>query len=335
MVLRVAGMARRFGAVTAVADVSLTVAAGEVVSLLGPNGAGKTTTVDCILGLLTPDVGTITIDGLAPRDARAKFGAVLQATGLPDKITPAEALNAFSHLSFPRKRESNSLLERFGLTEKADAHYDTLSGGQKQRLALALAVIGDPKLLVLDEPTAGLDIQARRSLHDDIRAARHERRAVLLTTHDMAEARALCDRIAVMARGRIVATGTPEELGAGLEDMTAGLGADGQRVFPRTLCGGGAAVSRDGIGARVLRTSGVAADRDGGGGCGGGAVSLGQTVCTKSHLGGGGAGHVGCGWHLEQRTASSGGAAGKRHAGGGQTRRLCCAPQGPEREDLA
>ena len=223
MVLRVAGMARRFGAVTAVADVSLTVAAGEVVSLLGPNGAGKTTTVDCILGLLTPDVGTITIDGLAPRDARAKFGAVLQATGLPDKITPAEALNAFSHLSFPRKRESNSLLERFGLTEKADAHYDTLSGGQKQRLALALAFIGDPKLLVLDEPTAGLDIQARRSLHDDIRAARAEGRAVLLTTHDLAEARALCDRIAVMARGRIVATGTPDELGAGLEDMIAGL----------------------------------------------------------------------------------------------------------------
>ena len=225
MVLRVAGMARRFGAVTAVADVSLTVAAGEVVGLLGPNGAGKTTAVDCILGLLSPDAGSITIDGLAPRDARAKFGAVLQATGLPDKITPAEALNAFSHLSFPRKRESNSLLERFGLTEKADAHYDTLSGGQKQRLALALAFIGDPKLLVLDEPTAGLDIQARRSLHDDIRAARHERRAVLLTTHDMAEARALCDRIAVMARGRIVATGTPEELGAGLEDMIAGLGA--------------------------------------------------------------------------------------------------------------
>ncbi|MDB5739952.1 MAG: transporter related, partial [Alphaproteobacteria bacterium] len=189
------------------------------------NGAGKTTTVDCILGLLTPDAGSVTIDGLAPRDARAKFGAVLQATGLPAKITPREAIDAFSHLSFPRKRESNFLLERFGLSEKADAHYDTLSGGQQQRLALALAFIGDPQLLVLDEPTAGLDIQARRSLHDDIRAAKAEGRAILLTTHDMAEAQVLCDRIAVIAKGRIIATGTPDELAAGgaLEDSIADL----------------------------------------------------------------------------------------------------------------
>ncbi|MDB5734318.1 MAG: transporter related [Alphaproteobacteria bacterium] len=225
MVLRVAGLAKRFGAVTAVDAVSFQVGAGEVLGLLGANGAGKTTTVDCILGLLTPDAGSVTIDGLAPRDARAKFGAVLQATGLPAKITPREALNAFSHLSFPRKRESNFLLERFGLTEKADAPYDTLSGGQQQRLALALAFIGDPQLLVLDEPTAGLDIQARRSLHDDIRVARAEGRAVLLTTHDMAEAQALCDRIAVIAKGRIVAIGTPDALAAGgaLEDSIADL----------------------------------------------------------------------------------------------------------------
>jgi ABC-2 type transport system ATP-binding protein len=225
MVLQVRGLAKRFGAVSAVADVSLQVAAGEVLGLLGPNGAGKTTTVDCILGLLTPDAGSITIDGLTPREARAKFGAVLQATGLPAKITPREALDAFSQLSFPRKRESNLLLARFGLSEKADAHYDTLSGGQQQRLALALAFIGDPKLLVLDEPTAGLDIQARRNLHDDIRAARAEGRAVLLTTHDMAEAQILCDRIAVMRAGCIVAAGTPDELAAGgaLEDVIAGM----------------------------------------------------------------------------------------------------------------
>jgi ABC-2 type transport system ATP-binding protein len=225
MVLRVAGLAKRFGAVIAVDGVSFEVGAGEVLGLLGANGAGKTTTVDCILGLLTPDAGAVTICGLAPRDARAKFGAVLQATGLPAKITPCEALAAFSQLSFPRKRESNFLLERFGLTAKANTHYDTLSGGQQQRLALALAFIGDPRLLVLDEPTAGLDIQARRSLHDDICAARAEGRAVLLTTHDMAEAQALCDRIAVIAKGRIVATGTPRELAAGgaLEDSIADL----------------------------------------------------------------------------------------------------------------
>jgi ABC-2 type transport system ATP-binding protein len=225
MVLQVRGLAKRFGAVTAIADVSFEVGAGEVLGLLGPNGAGKTTTVDCILGLLAPDAGSVTIDGRAPREARAKFGAVLQATGLPGKITPREALNAFSHLSFPRKRESNFLLERFGLAEKADAYYDTLSGGQQQRLALALAFLGDPRLLVLDEPTAGLDIQARRNLHGDIRAARAEGRAVLLTTHDMAEAQALCDRIAVMRAGSIVATGTPTDLAAGgaLEDALLGL----------------------------------------------------------------------------------------------------------------
>jgi ABC-2 type transport system ATP-binding protein len=226
--LEVRGLAKRFGAVTAVADVSLVVGAGEVLGLLGANGAGKTATVDCILGLLTPDAGTVTICGLAPRDARAKFGAVLQATSLPAKITPREALGAFSQLSSPPRRESGFLLERFGLTEKADACYDTLSGGQQQRLALALAFIGDPRLLVLDEPTAGLDTRARRSLHDDIRAARAEGRAVLLTTHDMAEAQALCDRIAVVNAGRIVATGTPAELAVGgtLEDVIAGLSSE-------------------------------------------------------------------------------------------------------------
>jgi ABC-2 type transport system ATP-binding protein len=228
MVLRVAGLAKRFGPVTAVADVSLAVGAGEVLGLLGANGAGKTTAVDCILGLLTPDAGTVTICGLPPREARAKFGAVLQATGLPGKITPHEAIEAFSFLSSPRTRGSSLLLERFGLSEKANACYDTLSGGQQQRLALALAFIGDPRLLVLDEPTAGLDIQARRSLHDDIRAARAEGRAVLLTTHDMAEAKILCDRIAVMRAGRIVAAGTPDELAAGgaLEDVIAGLSSE-------------------------------------------------------------------------------------------------------------
>jgi ABC-2 type transport system ATP-binding protein len=226
MVLEVRGLARRFGAVIAVDEVSFEVRAGEVLGLLGPNGAGKTSTVDCILGLLAPDAGAVTICGLAPRHARAKFGAVLQVTGLPDKITPREAIEAFSQLSSPRKRGSNLLLQRFGLSEKAAAPYDSLSGGQKQRLALALAFIGDPALLVLDEPTTGLDIQARRNLHDDIRAARAEGRAVLLTTHDMAEAQALCDRIVVMAHGRIVATGTPADLAAdgALEDAILGLG---------------------------------------------------------------------------------------------------------------
>ncbi|HEY0266605.1 MAG TPA: ABC transporter ATP-binding protein [Rhizomicrobium sp.] len=229
MLLRVEGLARRHGAVQAVDGVSFAVAAGEVFGLLGPNGAGKTTTVDCILGLARPDAGHVEVAGIdirrEPRAARAKIGAVLQATGLQDKITPRETLRLFSSLSFPSPglrfagpedklpRESGfGLLEKFGLTDKADAYYETLSGGQKQRLALALAFVGDPPLLVLDEPGAGLDPQMRRELHDHIRGMKQDGRGVLLTTHDMEEASALCDRVAVMAGGRILATGTPGEL---------------------------------------------------------------------------------------------------------------------------
>ena len=213
-VLRVTGLTRRFGAVQAVRGVSFEIAGGEVLGLWGPNGAGKTTVVDCILGLTRADGGSITINGAAAGSitARAMTGAVLQATGLQDKITPREALAVYSHLSFPRMRESNLLLDRFSLRDKANAHYDTLSGGQKQRLALALAFLGDPRLLVLDEPTTGLDVAARAALHVDIRAARAEGRAILLTTHDMAEARDLCDRVAVMEQGAIVRHGAPGDV---------------------------------------------------------------------------------------------------------------------------
>lgn len=222
-VLSVRGLTRRYGGVTAVDGVSFAVAAGEVLGLLGPNGAGKTSMVDAILGLARADAGTVTICGHAAgsRPARGCTGAVLQATGLPDKITPREAVAIFARLQGARP-DADALLARFGLTDKAGAAHDTLSGGQKQRLALALAFIGDPKLLVLDEPTTGLDVAARRQLHDDIRAARNEGRAVLLTTHDMAEARALCDRVAVLGQGRILAEGAPAALA--LEDLIAGAG---------------------------------------------------------------------------------------------------------------
>ena len=213
-VLRVTGLSRRFGAVQAVRGMSFEVAGGEVLGLLGPNGAGKTTVVDCILGLTRADGGSITIGGAEAGSitARAMTGAVLQATGLQDKITPRETLATYARLSFPRKRESNFLLDRFGLRDKADAHYDTLSGGQKQRLALALAFLGDPKLLVLDEPTAGLDVAARLALHADIRTARDEGRAILLTTHDMAEVRDLCNRVVLMDAGAIVKQGAPGDV---------------------------------------------------------------------------------------------------------------------------
>lgn len=209
----VRGLVKRFGAVVAVDDVSFAVAPGEVFGLLGPNGAGKTTTVECLLGLMRADAGMLEIGG-APagsRAARAATGAVLQATGLPDAITPAEAVDLFAALADVEAEPG--LLERFGLGEKKHAAYATLSGGQKQRLALALAFVGAPRALVLDEPTTGLDVAARNALHADIRAARASGLAVLLTSHDMAEAAALCDRVAVMKRGRIVALGPPAELG--------------------------------------------------------------------------------------------------------------------------
>jgi ABC-2 type transport system ATP-binding protein len=216
--LTVAGLSRRFGAVQAADGISFEIAAGEVFGLLGPNGAGKTTTIECVLGLVRPDAGSVQVCGIdaltQPLAARAKIGAMLQATGLPDKITPREALEVFGAF-YPAPVNNDVLLDRFGLRGKQGAAYDTLSGGQKQRLALALAFAGDPQLLVLDEPTAGLDIQMRRELHDHIREIRAAGRAVFLATHDMDEAAQLCDRFAVIAGGRIVATGTPAELIAG------------------------------------------------------------------------------------------------------------------------
>jgi ABC-2 type transport system ATP-binding protein len=223
-------LSRRYAAVQAIDGISFEVAAGEIFGLLGPNGAGKTTTLECILGLTLPDAGRIEICGIDARQRRAreKIGAVLQATGLQDKITPREALTLFAAF-YPVSADNNVLLDRFGLTEKADASFESLSGGQKQRLALALAFVGNPQVLLLDEPTTGLDPQIRREVQNHIRALKAEGRAVLLSTHDMDEAAALCDRVAVIARGRIVATGAPRDLiadsGASLEDVIVRLGA--------------------------------------------------------------------------------------------------------------
>jgi ABC-2 type transport system ATP-binding protein len=231
--IAVQGLTRRYGAVTAVDGISFEVGAGEIFGLLGPNGAGKTTTLECILGLGRTDTGRIAICGqdacANPRDARGKIGAVLQATGLQDKISPREALDLFRSF-YPRPLATDDLIARFGLREKQDAAYDTLSGGQKQRLALALAFVGAPLVFVLDEPTAGLDPQMRREVQDHIRAMKDAGRAVLLATHDMDEAERLCDRLAVIAGGRIVASGTPQDLisrlpSASLEDVILQLTA--------------------------------------------------------------------------------------------------------------
>jgi len=209
---------KRYDHVEAARGVSFEIEDGEIFGLIGPNGAGKTTTVECVIGLREPDEGTIEVCGIdarrRPREVKEKIGASLQTTALQERITPREALALFGAF-YRQKAEPTALLERFALLEKADAPFDTLSGGQRQRLALALAFVNNPELVFLDEPTAGLDPQSRRELHGEIAKMKDDGHTVLLTTHYLNEAEALCDRIAIIDRGRIVATGTPRELVAG------------------------------------------------------------------------------------------------------------------------
>ena len=216
--LTVRDLRKAYGGVEAVRAVSFEVREREIFGLLGPNGAGKTTTLECLIGLREPDGGEIEVCGLdarrQPREVKQKIGAALQTTALQDKITPREALTLFGSF-YSRRAAPQELLERFSLVEKADATFDTLSDGQRQRLALALAFVNRPEIVFLDEPTAGLDPQARRELHGEIARTRQDGHTVLLTTHYIDEAEHLCDRVAIIDHGRIVALGTPHDLMAG------------------------------------------------------------------------------------------------------------------------
>ena len=222
--LVVEDLRKRYGAVEAARGVSFEVADGEIFGLIGPNGAGKTTTVECVLGLREPDAGRIEVCGLDarryPREAKQRIGAALQTTALQDKITPREALHLFGAL-YRNAEPPEPLLERFALTEKADAAFDTLSGGQRQRLALALAFVNRPELVVLDEPTAGLDPHARRDLHGAIEGMKRDGHTVLITTHQLEEAEALCDRIAIIDRGKVIAADTPRAIMARSQALQA------------------------------------------------------------------------------------------------------------------
>jgi ABC-2 type transport system ATP-binding protein len=168
-----------------------------------------------VIGLRDPDSGTVEISGIdarrRPHDVKQKIGAALQATALQDKITPREALALYGGF-YAHRTAPGPLLDRFALTDKADAPFDTLSGGQRQRLALALAFVNNPELVVLDEPTTGLDPHARRELHGDIVRMKDEGHTVVLTTHYLEEAEQLCDRIAIIAGGRLIAAGAPRDL---------------------------------------------------------------------------------------------------------------------------
>ena len=208
-------LAKRYGLVEAINDVSFELHAGEIFGLLGKNGAGKTTTIECLLGLRQPDAGSIkinSIDALSnPPLVRERVGAQLQSAALQDKITPREALKLFASFYY-KPADIDRLLTQLDLSTKACAPFDSLSGGQKQRLFLALALVNDPGILVLDEPTAGLDPQARRELHRIIVEFKTAGRSVLLSTHNLEEASSLCDRIGILHEGRLIACDTPASL---------------------------------------------------------------------------------------------------------------------------
>jgi ABC-2 type transport system ATP-binding protein len=216
---------KRYGDFTAVDGISFAVGRGEIFGLLGPNGAGKTTTLECLEGIRTPDNGTLRVAGIDPtrdpKGLRNAIGVQLQSSGMPESITPDEAMRLFAayHGVAPRF----DLLDRLGLSEKRKTQFHALSTGQQRRLALALAVAHNPQVIFLDEPTAGLDVATRVELHELMRELRAAGTTIVLATHDMAEAEAMTDRVAILLSGRLAAVGTPLEMtatGAGLTKVS-------------------------------------------------------------------------------------------------------------------
>ncbi len=214
------GLKKYYADVKAVDGLDLEVLPGECFGLLGPNGAGKTTTIEILEGLTKPDAGEVTVLGRRwgsqERELRERLGVSLQESRLTEKLTVYETLELFRSF-YERGREPEQLLQDMSLEEKRDARVGKLSGGQRQRLAVACALAGDPELLFLDEPTTGLDPQSRLQLWERIARFKALGRTVLLTTHYMEEAERLCDRVAVVDHGRIIAQGSPAELIAGLK----------------------------------------------------------------------------------------------------------------------
>jgi ABC-2 type transport system ATP-binding protein len=211
-IIEVDALAKRYGSTQAVSDVSFSVERGEIFGILGPNGAGKTTSVECTIGLRRRDGGTVRVLGVDPQRDRATIrravGVQLQHAELPEKLTVAEALRLYSSF-YDDPADWRELMIVLGLTEKADTRFGKLSGGQQQRLSIALALIGNPTIAVLDELTTGLDPAARRETWDLIEQVRDRGVTILLVTHFMQEAEHLCDRLAVIDEGRVIALDTP------------------------------------------------------------------------------------------------------------------------------
>jgi ABC-2 type transport system ATP-binding protein len=232
LTLEVTGLRKAYGDVVAVNGLDLRVSAGQCFGLLGPNGAGKTTTIEICEGLNTPDAGTVRVLGRAwDTDAtwlRNRLGIQLQETQLAEKLTVIETLTLFRSF-YDQGRTVDDVIELVQLGEKRTARVNSLSGGQKQRLALACALVGDPELLFLDEPTTGLDPQSRRQLWTVVEGLKRDGRTIVLTTHYMDEAERLCDNIAIVDHGTVIALGTPRELIASLgADHVIRLGVSGE-----------------------------------------------------------------------------------------------------------
>ena len=226
-VIEVKNLRKTYGSVVAVEEISFEVYEGEIFGMVGPNGAGKTTTVECVEGLRKPDKGELRILGLDPQlegySLRQRIGVQLQETALQDHLKVWEALDLFASF-YSHPVDWQILLEKMNLAEKRNAAFNKLSGGQKQRLFIALALVNTPELVFFDELTTGLDPQARRNMWDMVRDIREQGKTVVLTTHFMEEAERLCDRVAIVDQGRIVALDTPENL---IRD----LGAENRVVF--------------------------------------------------------------------------------------------------------
>jgi ABC-2 type transport system ATP-binding protein len=243
-IVQVKGLRKTYGATVAVDEVSFEVREGEIFGMVGPNGAGKTTTIECLEGLRKPDAGTVRVLGVDPqREGQTlclRVGMQLQQSNLPDRMKVWEALDMYASF-YPKAADWKELLAQLGLEEKRNAPFSKLSGGQKQRLFIALALLPDPQLVFLDELTTGLDPQARHTIWDLLRDVRGRGKTVLLTTHFMEEAERLCDRVAILDQGRIVALDTPTALirNLGVEERVV-FSVDGSlpEAFTDALSGG-------------------------------------------------------------------------------------------------
>jgi len=222
-IVQVQGLRKTYGSTVAVDEVSFSVQEGEIFGMVGPNGAGKTTTIECLEGLRIPNAGMVRVLGMDPqeesRTLRERTGMQLQQSNLPDRMKVWEALDLYASF-YPKSADWKELLVQLGLMEKRNSPFSKLSGGQKQRLFIALALLPDPQLVFLDELTTGLDPQARHVIWDLVREVRGRGKTMLLTTHYMEEAERLCDRVAILDHGRIVALDSPAELirSLGVED---------------------------------------------------------------------------------------------------------------------